>query len=125
MKPFKFDKMGIKKLFFMTIILLGTVNLVYSQKAKIQRPEIWGIAKMTYLVSNFKIAREYYGNFLGYGEPFSYNSELGKVISFKVNDHQFLEFIEDKDAREKNLLVSVSFETDQVDQRLGNLIACV
>ena len=57
------------------------------------RPAIWGIAKMTFLVSDFRVARDYYGQFLGFDEAFSYPSGLGKVISFKVNDRQFLEFV--------------------------------
>jgi len=82
----------------------------------VSRPPVWGIAKMTYLVSDFQIARDYYGEFLGFDEAFSYPSDLGKVISFKVNDRQFLEFTEDKDARDKQRLVSVSFETENVEQ---------
>jgi len=85
------------------------------------RPQIWGIAKMTFLVSDFGSARDYYGKFLGFDEAFSYQSEIGKVISFKVNDSQFLEFVEDKDAKQKARLVSVSFETENVEQRRGYL----
>ena len=81
-----------------------------------KRPAIWGIAKMTFLVSDFKVARDYYGNYLGFDEAFSYSSDIGKVISFKVNDRQFLEFIEDKEAKTKPRLVSVSFETSEVEQ---------
>lgn len=80
------------------------------------RPRIWGIAKMTYLVTDFQLARDYYGKFLGFDEAFSYNSPIGKVISFKVNDRQFLEFVEDKDAKQKQRLVSVTFETENVEQ---------
>ncbi|HBL76167.1 MAG: hypothetical protein A2W90_08735 [Bacteroidetes bacterium GWF2_42_66] len=71
---------------------------------------------MTFLVSDFQLARDFYGDFLGFDEAFSYQSELGKVISFKVNDRQFLEFIEDKEAKSKTRLVSVSFETDHLEQ---------
>jgi catechol 2,3-dioxygenase-like lactoylglutathione lyase family enzyme len=83
---------------------------------QIQRPPVWGIAKMTFLVSDFELARDYYGKFLGFDEAFSYQSEQGKVLSFKINDRQFLEFIEDSLAKEKNRLVSVSLETDSVEQ---------
>jgi catechol 2,3-dioxygenase-like lactoylglutathione lyase family enzyme len=102
-------------------ILLNGLLLVILLSSNVQaqetsRPRIWGIAKMTYLVSDFKVARDYYGKFLGFDEAFSYNSSLGKVISFKVNDRQFLEFVEDKEARQKQRLVSVSFETENVEQ---------
>lgn len=110
---------GIKYLFeIVKIIVILKVLLLAQviQAQTIQRPPIWGIAKMTYLVSDFQLARNYYGKFLGFDEAFTYNSVSGKVISFKVNDRQFLEFVEDKDARNKPRLVSVTFETENVEQ---------
>ncbi len=100
-------------LFFLFLLLLKSHFLVGQE---IQRPAVWGIAKTTFLVSDFQMARDYYGRFLGFDEAFSYSSKLGKVISFKVNDRQFLEFIEDRQAKEKKRLVSFSFETDDVEQ---------
>lgn len=97
------------------LLILILMNLsCHSQDAV--RPRLWGIAKMTFWVSDFQLARDYYGSFLGFEEAFSYHSESGKVISFKVNDRQFLEFIEDSNAKKKNRLVSVSFETENVEQ---------
>jgi len=98
------------------LILLAIPQLVHSQGKETDLPAIWGIAKMTFLVSNFQVAREYYGRFLGFDEAFTYPSDLGPVISFKVNDRQFLEFVEDREAPAKNRLVSVSFETGDVEQ---------
>lgn len=95
--------------------LLITASLG-AQAQVVPRPAVWGIAKITFLVSDFALAREYYGRFLGFDEAFSYPSERGKIISFKVNDRQFLEFIEDPQAKAKNRLVSVSFETENVEQ---------
>lgn len=82
---------------------------------QLERPAIWGIAKMTVLVSDFQLARDYYGRFLGFDEAFSYRSEQGNIISFKVNDRQFLEFIADKDAIHKKRMVSISFETENAE----------
>jgi len=96
-----------------SLILLITLTI---SAQEVQRPAIWGIAKMTFLVSDVKVAHDYYGKFLGFDEAFTYSSELGKVISFKVNDRQFLEFVVDKDAKTKKRLVSVSFETENVEQ---------
>jgi catechol 2,3-dioxygenase-like lactoylglutathione lyase family enzyme len=98
------------------VLLLGTPQWIIPQTAIVERPPVWGIAKMTFLVSDFQVARNYYGRFLGFGEAFQYPSEQGTVISFKVNDRQFLEFVEDHGARNKNRLVSVSFETENVEQ---------
>lgn len=83
---------------------------------EVMRPAIWGIAKITFLVSDFQLARDYYGKYLGFDEAFSYPSNLGKVISFKVSDRQFLEFVVDKQAKEKKRMVSASFETENVEQ---------
>ncbi|BCI63944.1 VOC family protein [Coprobacter secundus] len=99
-----------KALFFILIILSASV---YGQEMK--RPAIWGIAKITFLVSDMQMARDYYGRFLGFDEAFSYDSPRGKVVSFKVNDRQFLEFIEDNDAINKKRMVSYSLETDDVE----------
>jgi len=77
---------------------------------------MWGFARINFMVCDYQMAREYYGKYLGFDEVFSYDSNLGKVISFKVNDRQFLEFTEDKDAKKKARLVSLSFETENVEQ---------
>lgn len=53
---------------------------------------------------------------MGFDEAFSYPSALGKIISFKVNDCQFLEFVEDRQAKDKKRMVSVSFETENAEQ---------
>lgn len=101
--------------YFVTIFL-AFIGVFLLEAQEVKRPKMWGIAKMTFLVSDFEVAREYYGRFLGFDEAFSYDSELGTVISFKVNDRQFLEFIEDKDAKNKARLVSYSIETEEVEQ---------
>ncbi|WP_346864451.1 VOC family protein [uncultured Draconibacterium sp.] len=99
-----------------SILLLFIVLSMVSFAQEVARPQMWGIAKMTFLVSNYEMAREYYGRFLGFDEAFSYNSELGTVLSFKVNDRQFLEFVEDDAAENKQRLISYSIETDDVEQ---------
>jgi catechol 2,3-dioxygenase-like lactoylglutathione lyase family enzyme len=83
-----------------------------------ERPAVWGIARMTFLISDFDMARDYYGKFLGFDEAFTYDSEKGKVLVFKVNDRQFLEFIQDTAVSHKNPLVSVSLETDAEIMRM-------
>lgn len=100
--------------YFLLIFFLLNNSFLFAQIH--ERPKMWGIAKITFLVSDYEVAREYYGRFLGFDEAFSYPSELGRVISFKVNDRQFLEFIEDENAKEKPRLVSYSIETEEVEQ---------
>lgn len=95
------------------LIIILSLNL---RAQEITRPAIRGIAKITFSVSDFENARSYYGRFLGFDQCFSYMNEGTEVISFKVNDRQFLEFIQDLDSGKKTRLVSLSLETDDVEQ---------
>jgi catechol 2,3-dioxygenase-like lactoylglutathione lyase family enzyme len=105
-----------KRSYFFVIVFLIFISIPDMSGQRISRPPIFGIAKMTYLVSDYQMARDYYSKFLGFDEAFQYPSPLGEVISFKVNDRQFLEFVKDPDAESKTRLVSVSFETNDVEQ---------
>lgn len=98
------------------LLLFSFSSILPVRSEEVRRPEIWGIAKVTMLVSDIGWAREYYGRFLGFSEAFSYDSPKGKVTSFKVNDRQFLEFIQDPQAKSKDRLVSLSLETENVEQ---------
>jgi len=106
-----------RRIVFIGLILSALLSFIssgYAQEEK--RPAVWGIAKVTFLVTDFQVARDYYGRFLGFDEAFTYPSSVGKVLSFKVNDRQFIEFVEDHHAKEKKRLVSVSLETENVEQ---------
>jgi len=105
---------------FIFILLLLAFSDAFAQENN-EHPPIWGVAKMTFLVSDFNMAREYYGTFLGFDEAFSYESGSGRVLSFKVNDRQFLEFIEAPQVRQKTRLVSVSLETGDAGLMLNFL----
>ena len=113
--------MTYKRIF--TILFTGLISICSLIAQEVQRPAVWGIAKMTFLVSDMEMAREYYGRFLGFDEAFSYPSPSGTVVSFKINDRQFLEFLVDKQAKEKKRLVSVSLETESVPDMLHYLKA--
>ena len=113
--------MTYKRIF--TILFTGLISICSLIAQEVQRPAVWGIAKMTFLVSDMEMAREYYGRFLGFDEAFSYPSPSGTVVSFKIKDRQFLEFIVDKQAKEKKPLVSVSLETESVPDMLHYLKA--
>ena len=107
---------NMKRSCIFSIVFLIFMSILDMSGQRITRPPIFGIAKMTYLVSDYQLARDYYGKFLGYDEAFKYSSPLGEVISFKVNDRQFLEFVQDRNAKEKTRLVSISLETNDVEQ---------
>ncbi|HLO58446.1 MAG TPA: VOC family protein [Bacteroidales bacterium] len=99
-----------KKLLLICFVVFSALNLL----GQIERPPVWGIARMTFLASDFNMARNYYGRFLGFREAFTYDSPSGKVLCFRINDRQFLEFVEDPQTSAKNRLVFVSLETDVV-----------
>jgi len=103
--------------------IISLITLLPLVAQDIKRPPLWGIAKMTFLVSDMEMARDYYGRFLGFDEAFSYPSPLGVVVSFKVNDRQYLEFVVDKKAKEKKRLVSVSIETESVKDMYRYLLS--
>ena len=103
-----------RTLIIVLALFLSHHNFGFAQEIK--RPPVWGIAKMTFLVSDYQQTENYYGYYLGFDKAFTYESPIGIVESYKVNDRQFLEFIEDKDAKNKVRLVSVSLETEDVEQ---------
>ena len=110
------NAMNIRSRLILTTAASLLLSIAPARPEELPRPEIWGIAKATFLVSDFNMARDYYGRFLGFTEAFSYDSERGKILSFKINDRQFMEFIEDPQAKAKERLVSCSFETESVEQ---------
>ena len=56
--------MTYKRIF--TILFTGLISICSLIAQEVQRPAVWGIAKMTFLVSDMEMAREYYGRFLGF-----------------------------------------------------------
>ena len=106
-----------------TYILFLLMLSVAGRAQDVERPALYGIAKMTYRISSFDLAKRYYGDFLGFSKAFSYSGEEGMIDSYKVNDRQFLEFVEDKEAPDKKRLVSISFETEDAQKMQEYLLA--
>ncbi len=98
------------------LVIVTSIQSADALDTESQRPKIWGIAKMTFYINSFEDARDYYGEFLGYEEVFSYASEAGVVLSFKINDRQFLEFVETTDPQKKGEIISLSFDCDRPDE---------
>ena len=106
-----------------TFILFLFFFSVLSHAQNVERPALYGIAKMTYRISNFDLAQSYYGEFLGFSKAFSYSGKEGTIDSYKINNRQFLEFVEDKNASLKKRLVSVSFETENAQKMQEYLLS--
>jgi len=104
-----------------TAAVLFALILLCSVASAQSRPRVFGIARMTFLVSDESVAKEYYGDFLGFKKAFSYPGPLGTIHSYKVNDRQFLEFVVDPAAREKDRFVSLSIETESVPRMVDYL----
>lgn len=79
------------------------------------RPIIWGIARTTYWVSDLQVAREFYGDYLGFEVAFDYPSDKGTVTVYKVSDRQFIEVLVNPAAKTMRRLVCFSFETADVE----------
>ncbi len=88
-----------------------------AQEQEIKRPLITGIAHIAFQVSDLAKARAFYGEQLGYEEPFQIYKEDGALALtyFKVNERQYIEIFPglppDKDER----LLHVALETTDIE----------
>ncbi len=88
-----------------------------------QVPRMSGIAKMTFRISSFELAEAYYGDFLGFDKAFEYDTPQGRIVSYKVNDRQFLEFLLDPAARDKERFVSLTIATPDLEAMHAHIAA--
>ena len=58
-----------------------------------QRPHITGISHIAVFAHDYEKSRLFYGQFLGYQEPYSLSNPDGSAIMtfFKINDRQYIE----------------------------------
>ena len=81
-----------------------------------KRPKILGIAHIALFVHDVDKSREFYKDFLGYGEPFKLDNPDGSLsLTFiKVNEHQYIELFPEKEAN-TDRLNHISVETDDAE----------
>jgi catechol 2,3-dioxygenase-like lactoylglutathione lyase family enzyme len=106
------------RLIYSSICLLFLTSIYQQSYAqKIERPKILGIAHISFKVSDITKAREYYGNFLGYEEAFTYYNNDGSIwISFfKVNDRQYIELTPNLKPDQVDRLNHYCLETDNLE----------
>jgi catechol 2,3-dioxygenase-like lactoylglutathione lyase family enzyme len=82
-----------------------------------KRPPIVGIAHVAFQVSNSAKARAFYGDLLGYEEPFRLFQENGSVrlTYFKINDRQFVEILPGLAVGQDERLAHFALETTDVE----------
>jgi catechol 2,3-dioxygenase-like lactoylglutathione lyase family enzyme len=81
------------------------------------RPKVLGVAHMAVYVKDLAKTRQFYEDFMGFGEPFTLPDKEGKgtrIVFIKVNDNQYFEIFNEAD-RGEGQLNHISFYTDSAD----------
>lgn len=80
------------------------------------RPPIVGVAHIAFQVSDLGKARAFYGELLGYEEPFQIAKEDGTLLLtyFKVNDRQYIEIFPGLPPGQEDRLLHIALETANI-----------
>ncbi|MCI0336899.1 MAG: VOC family protein [Acidobacteria bacterium] len=105
----------------LTLILLLACG-VYStgaqnQSTELKRPLITGIAHIAFQVSDMAKARAFYGELLGYEEPFQIVKDDGSLVLtyFKVNERQYIEIFPGLPPDKDDRLLHIALETTDIE----------
>jgi catechol 2,3-dioxygenase-like lactoylglutathione lyase family enzyme len=82
-----------------------------------QRPRIIGISHIGIFAHDYEKSRAFYGNFLGFEEPYSLKNADGSpsMTFFKINDRQVIELFPERKA-DTDRLSHISLETDNIEE---------
>ncbi len=91
--------------------------LVEAQPAS-SRPPIVGVAHIGLRTGDLAAARNFYGHYLGFQEPFTVDKPSGGLMLtyFKVNDHQYIEVFPELKSPDQDRLSHIAFETTNAQQ---------
>jgi lactoylglutathione lyase len=80
------------------------------------RPHITGISHIAVFAHDYKKSRAFYGQFLGFQEPYSLKSPDGSpsMTFFKVNERQYIELFPEREPN-TDRLSHISLETDNIE----------
>jgi lactoylglutathione lyase len=95
-------------------LALAATSVLRAQDAGPAAPaHILGVANAALYVHDVTPSRKFYGDFLGFAEPFSLTNPDGslRVTWFKINDRQLIELFPEV-APKTDRLIHVGFETD-------------
>jgi catechol 2,3-dioxygenase-like lactoylglutathione lyase family enzyme len=81
-----------------------------------QRPHIMGISHFAIYAHDYEKSRAFYGQFLGFEEPYSLKNPDGSasMTFFKINDRQTIELFPEKQAG-SDRLNHISLQTDDIE----------
>jgi lactoylglutathione lyase len=94
-------------------VVAGWFAVVGAGKPVARRPPIVGVANIGLKTGNLAAAREFYGQTLGFQEPFTLDKPTGGLMLtyFKVNDYQYIELSPDLTNPTEDRLSHIAFET--------------
>ena len=92
-----------------------------SPEKAVSRPAIVGVAHIGLRTDDMAAARKFYGDVLGFQEPFSLDKPANEgggllLTYFKVNDHQYIEVFPELKDPKQDRLSHISFETTDAEQ---------
>jgi len=98
-------------------LLLGSVFFATTLTAQTpQRPRILGVSHIGLLAHDFDASRAFYGQFLGFEEPYNLKNPDGSLIMtfFKINDDQVIELYPEH-APDTDRMTHYSLITDDIE----------
>jgi catechol 2,3-dioxygenase-like lactoylglutathione lyase family enzyme len=100
------------------MVVCGVVSIgAQEQSSAPKRPMLTGIAHIAFQVSDLAKAREFYGELLGYEEPFQIRNQDGSLALtyFKVNERQYVEIFPGLPPDKDDRLLHIAFETTDLE----------
>ncbi len=104
------------------VFLSVAANLLIGQ-TRTPRPKVLGVAHMAIYAKDLVKTRQFYEDFLGFGEPFTLPKKGGegvRIAFVKVNDNQYFEIFNEAD-RGEGQLNHISLYTDSADRMYSYL----
>lgn len=118
-KMFRQDKRVYFVLAFLAMLCGWFVQLsrAQNQTAAPPRPLILGVAHIAFQVSDLGKARAFYGELLGYDEPFQIRQQDNSLALtyFKINDRQYIEIFPGLPPDQDDRLLHIAFETNDLE----------